>query len=230
MKALLDDAIGAIPPSTIDIELLVACGRRQNRLRRLGLAGGLTGATATLGTALALALAAPLTVSAPHPAPTAVSAGDRPVTEPVAAAERRLTAVLAMLVSDRLPNVRAVKDATGRPALWVRREYGGGQVGYAGSADLVTPSGRGNFWIGIGLHRADWSVPTGCDPLITGDNCAVDVGFAGTRIVRVTSGKESHVYITRADGTGIIVIVDGGPVGFAEMIDIGTDSRWTLYP
>jgi hypothetical protein len=229
MKALLDDAIGAIPPSTIDVDLLVAQGRRQSRLRRLGLAGGLTGATATLGTALALALAAPLTVSTPHPAPTATSA-DRPVTEPVHSAEARLTAALAALVAERVPGVRTRTDATGRPALSVRRAYGGGQAGFAGSAALVTAAGRGNLWIGIGLHRIDWSVPTVCDPLLDPDDCAVDAGAAGERIVRLTNGTESHVYITRADGTGIIVIVEDEPIGFTEMIAIGTDPRWTLYP
>lgn len=136
-KQLFDDAIGEVPPSTVDVEAVIARGRRADWVRRaanpvlatVGAVAVLLGGVAVVllpdGDADGFAPAAPPTTST-TPLPTSESpcAGMTPTAPPQperpAVTEDRLTDVLTDAVSSRLPEGATLvknpiaKDQAGR--------------------------------------------------------------------------------------------------------------------
>lgn len=124
-KQLFDNAIGATPPSTVDVDAVIASQRRAARVRRVAGPGVVAVAAVvavTFGATYALSGAGSTgDPAAPGgPPPSAASAQDRaepaeptcgpPPTEPIEDAEARLTAVLTSAVEPLLP-----ADATLEP-------------------------------------------------------------------------------------------------------------------
>lgn len=143
-KTLFDDAIGEVPPSTVDVETAIRRGRRADQMRRIGspalatvaAAGVLIGGVAVVqrsdddagGYTPAHPPATSTTVPAPSSAPSTSAdscEGTMPTAPPQpeqpAVTEARLTAVLTELVSSKLPEGAALeqnpvgKDSAGRP-------------------------------------------------------------------------------------------------------------------
>jgi hypothetical protein len=144
-KKLFDDAIGEVPPSTVDVEAAIARGRRADRLRRVAnpvlatiaavavLLGGMAVVLLSDGDAGGAPAGLPATsttVPSPTSSPAPTTSGDPcEGTTPTAPAqpekpavtEDRLTAVLTELVSSRLPGGATLeqnplgKDRAGRP-------------------------------------------------------------------------------------------------------------------
>ncbi|MBX6722927.1 MAG: hypothetical protein IRY92_06805, partial [Dactylosporangium sp.] len=56
MHDILDEAIGPSPVSTVDVDRVIAAGRRRTRLRRLLLVGPAVGCAAAVTAVIALAL------------------------------------------------------------------------------------------------------------------------------------------------------------------------------
>lgn len=116
-KQLFDDAIGELPPSTVDVDAAIARGRRADRLRRVAnpVLATIAAVAVLLGGAVALlsngdAGSAPAAPPSSTTAPTtSADLCDRttptapPQPEKPAVTEDRLTAVLTELVSSRLP-------------------------------------------------------------------------------------------------------------------------------
>lgn len=122
-KRLFDDAIGEVPPSTVDVDAAIARGRRADRLRRVASPVLATvAAVAVLLGGVAVALlsdndpggsapaAPPSRTTTPSPAPTTSESpcADTiptapPQPERPAVTESRLTTVLTEVVSSKLP-------------------------------------------------------------------------------------------------------------------------------
>jgi hypothetical protein len=125
-KKLFDDAIGEVPPSTVDVDAAIARGRRADRLRRIGspvlatvaavgvLLGGVAVVLRSDDDAGGHTPAHPPATSTTVPTPSSASStsvdpceGTIPTAPPQpekpAVTEDRLTAVLTELVSSRLP-------------------------------------------------------------------------------------------------------------------------------
>jgi hypothetical protein len=174
----------------------------------------------------------------------------RPVTEGQAAAEQRLTNVVKALVQQYAPGAVASKDGSGREPLKVRVGSAFNSAAkYDASANLTVGDGQGQFYIGIGDNQ---NIRTDCDGGFndgSGRTCTKGVGPAGESIVRIvepTDDKKNKaflVYIVRTDNTGIFLTADDGndfgnragtraePVfTHDQLVAMGTDPRWTLYP
>jgi len=185
--------------------------------------------------------------SASASATPAPSGSAPPVTEAPAAAEQRLTNVVQALVQQYAPGAVASKDGSGREPLKVRTGAAfHSSAMYDTSADLTVGGGKGLFYIGIG---DDQGMITSCEGYGGARACTRTTGPAGENIVRITEPTEDGknkaylVYIVRTDRTGIFLTADDGndfgnrPGTRAEpvfthdqLVAMGTDPRWTLYP
>jgi hypothetical protein len=95
----------------------------------------------------------------------------------------------------------------------------------------------------------NWTMITSCEGYGGARACVQTTGPAGENIVRITEPTEDRknkaflVYITRTDGTGVFLTADDGndfgnrpgtrrePVfSHDELVAMGSDARWTLYP
>lgn len=271
MRTRLDEEMGAPPPASFDVDSLLARGRRQVRLRRwVAVGGGVGLSVVALGTAVAVAftgpgpgpagVAAPPSESLPAEmlslAPTTPPDGSLPGSRlptpsltPQTDAEKQLSAVVKAMVQQYAPGATAAPDRSGREPLEVRT--GASAAARSGamfeaSADLTVRGGTGSFYIGIG-RGPDLSASTTCAELgiATTRECAQVTGPHGERILRLVEksfgGKAFIVYVTRADGTTVVLITDDGsehntrvrsldePVfTLDQLVQMGTDPRWKL--
>jgi hypothetical protein len=131
MRNTFDEAIGTSPVSTLDVDAVVAKGRRRASLRRFAVAGAGTavvGVTAVV-TALALTTFGPSAPGAPSPPELGVGStadpdGSAPVREGETPeqTERRLAAALTDGLTAALPGVRISDGPTGRPEVVVHHD------------------------------------------------------------------------------------------------------------
>jgi hypothetical protein len=173
----------------------------------------------------------------------------RPSLTPQTDAEKQLSAVVKAMVQQYAPGATAATDRSGREPLEVRS--GASAVSRSGatfeaSADLTVRGGTGNFYIGIG-REPDFSASTRCADLgpAATRHCGEATGPHGERILRLIEksfgGMAFIVYVTRADGTTVVLITDDGsehntrvksldePVfTHDQLVKMGTDPRWTL--
>jgi len=148
MRNIIDEAIGASPVSTVDVDGVVAAGRRRTGHRRLATVGAGIGTLAVVGIVAALALTSGLT---PTPAPTqaqpaASPDGSAPLRdgETPEQAEQRLVAALTEGLTAALPGVQLSDGPTGQPgvALFV----GANPTVYSGDIVLTTAAGEGEVF------------------------------------------------------------------------------------
>jgi hypothetical protein len=149
MGNTIDGAIGDSPLSTIDVDAVIAAGRRRTRLRRLsalGSAGG-TAVVLALGTVAAMNLVSPSSPSLPPPAQPAAPVD---ATAPVRADEtpeqtrQRIVAALTNGLTGALPGVQLSDGPTGQPGVSLFVDEGRGV--YSADIVLTTTAGEGEIF------------------------------------------------------------------------------------
>jgi hypothetical protein len=149
----LDQAIGSTPPSTIDVDGVVATARRRSVRRRWAVAGAAGGtALAAVGVVAALMLSS----AGPLPSTSRVEAGDSSSATqgsgaaPVRAgetrdqAEQRIVAALTDGLTAALPGVRLSDGPTGAPG--VSLSFMDSPVGYNTDTVLTTATVPGEVF------------------------------------------------------------------------------------
>lgn len=121
MRDLLDEAIGASPASTVDVDRVVAAGRRRIRLRRLALASPTVPAVAAVALAVTTLGGSP---TAPSDSialqPGAAGSGAAPVyTETPEQTRQRLETTLADHLAAALPGATVTSSPSGDPGVVV---------------------------------------------------------------------------------------------------------------
>ena len=208
MRTVFDQAIGASPVSTVDVDAVVARGRRRVSRRRLAVAGAGAGVVAVTGVVAALALATFGTTPAspPRPGPGFGSApdGSAPVRDgetPEQAARRLATALVDGLTAAR-PGVRMSDGPTGQPGVVVHHDPGAGLNRYDSDIVITTAAGEGEIffesWPGGAMSAAqETDQPSGqpappvpvtwiescADVPAPYEDCETSVGPAGQTIV-----------------------------------------------
>src|SRR5262245_34801695 len=121
MRTVFDEAIGASPATTIDVDAVVTKGRRRVSLRRFAIAGAGTGVVAVAALALAtFGRAAPGLQPPPDfHAGSAAPDGSAPAHpgETPAQTKQRLAAALEHGLTAALPGVRITNGPTGQPGV-----------------------------------------------------------------------------------------------------------------
>lgn len=131
-RKLFDDAIGPVPPSTVDVDAVVARQRRAAVIRRVA-GPGFAAAAGVVAVTFGIAVALPggtggtgglvpgagpgtspptTTEQAPSSSAPSCGASGRPVTEDPAVAAARLTEVMTAAVRARLPDAQLAGDPT----------------------------------------------------------------------------------------------------------------------
>jgi hypothetical protein len=232
MRTQFDDAIGPVPPHAVDLERVIARGRRRERLRRWGSGGVGVAAVGLVGAVLLAtsggpgrgedAAAPPKPTVAPSPSTGASTASPAPSpaatrkTPPAEAnaTELRLSQALAAAVTRVAPGSTARKSYEGKEAFRFGYYYheddstGGDFNHYNAFADVSAGGRSGEMVVSLGQVSAVWRVPTDCggggEP-----GCTASVGPHGEQIMgqRIVSesATTNYVAVTRADGTAILI-------------------------
>jgi hypothetical protein len=213
--------MGTPPPSTVDVDTVIARERRRSGLRRAGLVG-FVGSMA-LGIALVLTL---LPRAGTRPTPPIVGANpttSAPVLTPRQQEALRLTEALTALMAATLPNADFGPnpwtnppdtyepiDPVPDPLVFVDR----GEFYYA-SAEVIDAAGRGTLEVSAGAVPSPFRTERQCDqdppPLDADNDCHVE-NLAGGSIMMVFSGRVANhrwflVELLRADGSLVSVFV-----------------------
>lgn len=149
MRNTFDEAIGASPASTVDVDAVVAIGRRRARLRRLTTVGAGVGTLAVVGTVGTLVLASWVS-AAPDPGPNQVQPaapdGSAPVRdgETPEQTEQRLVSALTDGLTAALPGVQLSDGPTGQPGVELYHDPGTGR--YDSDAVITTAAGEGEIF------------------------------------------------------------------------------------
>ena len=169
MRQTWDQAIGATPPSTIDVDGVVATARRRS-VRRRWAVGGAAGGTAVAAIGVVAALM--LNSTGPLPSTSKVAVGDSPSaapssgTAPVRAgetrdqSEQRIVAALTDGLTTALPGVQLTDGPTAKPGITL--SFVDSPVGY--NTDIVlrtaTVPGEVFYQSWAGGTAPDVSVPS----------------------------------------------------------------------
>ncbi|MFI5908198.1 hypothetical protein [Dactylosporangium sp. NPDC051541] len=218
MKAEFDAAIGVVPASPIDVDRLIARGRRRSVVRRVASVGAGSGvAVVAVGVAIvaggsapkanapgaggqATASPSPVTSKAPPQVPN--GKGSTPAGQASAAASH-LSQVVKDVVRQRAPRYTLSAGADGSP-FTMRYLFYSGNDSYFGSADLKGPTGEGNVSLNVGRRSTDWN-PMNCG---TASECTTEAD--GTTILRreIHEGTvaDNYVIVDRPDGITILIV------------------------
>jgi hypothetical protein len=153
MRNIFDEAIGASPISTVDVDAVVATGRRRVSRRRYVLAAAGTGVAAVTGVVAALALT---TSGPPAPGPPVIGFGtlappdgSAPVRsgETPQQAKQRLAAALVEGLTAALPGVAITDGPTGGPDVVVYQNPGATLGPYGMDVVITTADGEGEIFL-----------------------------------------------------------------------------------
>jgi hypothetical protein len=237
-KQLFDDAIGEVPPSTVDVDAVIARGRRADRVRRVvnpAVAAGvavvlLTGAIAVTMTrgddGDGVRVGQPPT-STTSPTPTASTVGSLPEAcqrtdlESPDEVIARLTPLVQAKVQELRPDLQLTgnPDAPQGPLVFSQQERDAGIVGdvpicagfFLSLAATEEPKGTGS--ITIEVKPADRDDPGDCASELT--YCEKGAGPNGDRIRQATTVRDGAMFtqvdIVRLDGT-YVALSSGGPM------------------
>lgn len=219
-RDLLDREIGTPPPSTIDIDSLIASQRRRGRLHTAALGGVVMVLVLAIGAVLVF-LQGPGRMEwdrnvGASPSPTA-----RPGSRPEEAA--RLTGALQHLMFPLMAANASLARAPenvfgqqpGEPLVFV--DYG---THFAAAAVITDGAGTGTITVTVGKEetqfRADGQCMTDPAPLDVRYDCEVLPSMGGANILKASSriGEDNYqrfyVEIIRADGNAVSVDVTNG--------------------
>jgi hypothetical protein len=152
MRNIFDEAIGASPVSTVDVDAVVAKGRRRASRHRFAVVGAGTGVVAVTGVVAAVALA---TSGTPTPSPPKIDFGSMASpngSAPVRAGEtpeqtrQRLAAALVDGLTAALPGVRISDGPTGQPRVVLYHDPDGGPTSYSSDIVITTAAAEGEVF------------------------------------------------------------------------------------
>src|SRR5262245_5635202 len=243
---LFDRLIGEPPPSTVDVDAIVA-RERKSLWRRRGIA--LTGtAVATAGIAVVISL---IVSGQPAGLKHAPPPGHRPTTaspvEPVdgwiPASEARLSAAAYAAIVRVAPDARLTSTVSAREPMAMSyigfgrstepspQPTGPSAVRAAFRSEATLRVGDRTAWFYIRLDRFLWPPYLPCDP----PTCVESTGPAGERIVLVDDSRpdlstlEFRVFVERPGNVYVTVIQDigpdsnGAPLTLDQMVEIARD-------
>lgn len=240
MKTHFDEAIGAVPASTLDVDMLIARGRRGTAYRRMGMsAAGLGVVAAVVTVALSagvldgiVARGRPAPVGGPAASASSPAARPSPTTapsriapgEPVKRIEARLSRGLHEVVAEQLAGRPYGMPTRPEPfrVKHVRREHGEqigpGNLGsehYEAQTMITLGSVEGRIWFvtGAAASGKDLSCEAWSD-----ETCTVRTAANGDKVVRIEGRTASgnaqsrflRVYVGKADGTTVMVDANNG--------------------
>lgn len=141
MRDLLDEAIGASPASTVDIDRVVATGRRRIRLRRLAMASPVVPAAAAVALAVTVLGGSPTAPTNPTPIqPGAAASGAAPVyDETQEETQQRLADALTDHLAAALPGATLTAWPSGEAGVVITANDD--LTRYEGSVVLTTNDG-----------------------------------------------------------------------------------------
>jgi hypothetical protein len=154
MRNVFDEAIGAAPVSTVDVDTVVARGRRGVSRRRWAVAGAGAGVAVVTGVVVALALAT--FAPASNPGLGVGSPGSPPAPDgsaPVRAGEtsdqtkQRLAAALEEGLSAALPGVRISDGPSGGADIVIFHDPAASQSRYDSDTVITTANGEGEVFL-----------------------------------------------------------------------------------
>jgi hypothetical protein len=152
MRNIFDEAIGTSPVSTIDVDAVVAKGRRRVSHRRYAFAAAGTGVVAVTGVVAALALA---TFGAPAPGPPVIGFGSSAPPDgsaPVRDGEtpeqtrQRLAAALVDGLTAALPGVRISDGPSGQARVVIFHDPGRDPSPYSSDVVITTAAREGEVF------------------------------------------------------------------------------------
>ncbi|MBX6749342.1 MAG: hypothetical protein IRY85_06640 [Micromonosporaceae bacterium] len=165
MRDILDAAIGAPPTSTVDIDRVVAAGRRRTRLRRLAMISPAVPAVAAVAVVLATLGGSPTAPTDPIQAQPGTEASGTPGVAPVydetpEQTRQRLATALADGLAAALPGVELTNWPTGQAGVVLSVSDDLGR--YESSTVLTTAAGKGqlSFVSWRGGRTPEFEMPT----------------------------------------------------------------------
>jgi hypothetical protein len=178
MRDILDEAIGAPPPSTVDVDRVVAAGRRRTRLRRLAMVSPAVPAVAAVALAVTALGGSPTAPTSPTPLQPGAASGAAPVYDETPEQTRqRLAAALTDGLSTALPGVTLTDGPTGQAGVSITASDD--LVLYDSDTVLTTGTGEGELffasWRAGGQPAYQTSTPLPADgplPATWIDSCS----------------------------------------------------------
>lgn len=214
---LIDQEMGTLPPSTVDVDAVIARQRRRVRVRQ---AGTVAAAVAVLAGFATVPAVLPRWAAPRHPAGPATSAAPGPSpTKSVRERETdRLTTVLKALLAADLPRAQfGPQSRVGTDPL-VFLDQG---PDFATAASVTDSAGTGLVYVSVGKedtylreHGACYSDPKPLDVQVF--DCAVQSTVDGPIMtITMKSGHYTRYYaeLMRTDGNSVCVDVANGTAG-----------------
>jgi hypothetical protein len=229
MRTVFDEAIGTVPPPGVDVERVIARGRRRERLRRWGTGGGAVAAVGLLGATLLVSagggasqeqfaappVSSPSTPPSTKPAPSPLGVGQRTPPAEAQATEARLSEAMKLTLSRVVPGATIGLSHEGKQPFRFEYYYheadstGGDFNHYNAAADVAGNGRSGEVFISLGRLSTVWSVPTDCSSF-EARLCTVSTGPHGETVVanRIEEDavRDHYVAVTRPDGTAILIV------------------------
>jgi hypothetical protein len=222
-RDLLDREIGTPPPSTIDIDRLIARQRRRGHLRTTGLSGLVTALVLVVGAVLVLLpragdLERDRNVGA-SPSPSVSSSVSL---SPRAAEAARLTEVLRQWFTQAFPGATLSRapSSTGGAAPAEPLVFADFGTHFAAAAVVTDTAGTGTLTVAVGKEDTQFRTDSDCmsdpPPLDVKYSCEVVPAPGGGNILRASSeiGDDNYlrlyVEIIRADGNAVSIEVSNG--------------------
>jgi hypothetical protein len=221
---VLDDEVGTPPPSTVDVDAVIARQRRRVRYQRAGAVvsvGAMTAAAALGVAALLPRPGAPAQVGATGrptgPSASASSTGSAPGSARKQEAAR-LTGELQQIMTRTLPTARFVPTSVGGSPPTAALEFADKGDHFAAAAAVNDSSGTGGLYVSVGKEDTEFRHDRACSqvppPADVRIDCAVRPGPDGAivMVLSATMGsfKRYLVEIIRPDGNSVSVEVSNG--------------------
>ena len=229
-QQMLDELIGAPPPSTVDVGAIIVRQRRRQRWRRVAAGGSVAAGVAVavfLGTGLVggprqengppPATASPSVTAAPSPSAT----GFPLETGTPAGRERtkdRLQEALEAALTEHAPGAKWIymvdvpgekRTPDGQPTMWITED----PVYFEGRSGIIAGGRKGGFYLSVRPTACE--IGRGCSPAITCDDISsgctegrTPEGLAVVRWVEKPSGKYVfyHVQVMLRGGSHTLTL------------------------
>ena len=209
-QQILDDLIGAPPPSTVDVDAIIVRQRRRQRVQRLA-AGGSAAAGVVLAVVLAFGMAGgprrpdgtPPATTPPGPSPSAtpVATGFRLETGTKAGRERtlqRLRLALESALAEHAPRAKWIympdvpgekRTPDGRPTMWISEN----PVFFEGRSGISADRVKGGFYLRV--RPTECQIGLSCSQAVTCDDissgCSEGRTPGGLAVVRWTETSDT---------------------------------------
>lgn len=222
-RDLIDDEIGTPPPSTVDVDAVMARQRRRVRVQRVGLvisAGAMTVAIVVVLSVLPHSGNAPrLTAGAAPTASAKASPAKTAPTDPRTAEAERLTTELKQIMTATLPGAQFLANPSepgSQPLVFVSK----GQYFFA-TATIKDSAGSGTINVTVGnddvAMGGKLNCPTGPPPRdVAHLTCDVKPAAGAASMMSLSDSIGTHHYerhlvtVLRSDGNSVSVDVSNG--------------------